>query len=278
MYDFKYEHFNSIYEFEKALNSRPVNKLHSLKQSSQKRDYAFSQTESYEEADGLLKNGWNAQVENIEKELKKFSNTIRVNHNRQVKSVAGYAPCVANAIRGVPKSMFSTKKIERNEKRKSVHIIINNIAHYKTESSELMKAGLTVLKLSMMLDRMGIRTKIDMVPIMSSCGYSCYGCTVSIKDYRQPFNISKIAYPVAHVAFFRRHGFKYYETMKGFSNEAMARNYGYDLSISGDRIKKAYMDFAGFKKDGVVYIDFEDCKMVGFDYSKLAEDKGISLE
>lgn len=276
-YDFKYEHFNSIYDFERVLNNRPINKLHSSKQCSQKTDYSFSQTNSYDEADGLLKNGWNTQIESIEKELKKFSNTIIVNHNSQIKSVAGYAPCVANAIRGVPKSMISTQKIVKSEKRKSIHIVINNNACYRTQSSNLLKAGMTVLKLSMILDRMGIRTKIDMIPIMSYYGDSCYGCTVSIKDYRQPFNISKIAYPLAHVAFFRRHGFKYYETMEGFTNEVMARNYGYALSDSNSSIRDEYFKFAGFMKDDVVYIDFTDVMSADFDYVKLAENKGISL-
>ena len=276
-YDFKYEHFNSIYDFEKALQ-KPVNEFFIGREESHQKDFDFTKTESYEEADGFLKNGWNAEIENIEHELKKFSNTITVKRSRQIKSVAGYAPCVPNAIRGVPKSMIATELVNRIEKRRFVHIIFNNTATGFTESDVLMKSGLTVLKLALVLDRMNVRTKIDISPKMSIKGNSCYGCTVSIKDYRQPFNISKIAYPLAHVSFFRRHGFRYFETLEGFSNSEMARAYGSSVVMHKDeQIVKDYFKFAGFVKDDTVYIDFEDVCHAYFDYKKLAELKGISL-
>ena len=275
-YDFQYEHFNSIYDFERAVNGRSVNPPHRSKQSSQKQDFNFSQTNSYEEANSLLKNGWNTEVESIERELRKFSSTVTVKHNRQIKSIAGYAPCVANAIRGVPKSMFATKTVKHEEKKRYIHLVFNNCASYGTSSDTLMKSGMTVLKLATVLDKMGIRTKIDMIPIMSYSDKSVYGCTVSIKDYRQPFNVSKIAYPVAHVAFFRRHGFRFYETMSDFKNYDMALNYGAPL-ILGTETTNNYFKFARFMKDDVVYIDLTDVRKADFDYVKLAENKGIAL-
>lgn len=277
-YDFKYEHFNSIYDFEKAVNGRSVNDYFINHEESHQHNFGWTKTESYDDAQELLMNGWNAEVENIERELKKFSKTITVNRNKQIKSIAGYAPCVPNAIRGVPKSMFATKSVKREEKKRSVHIILNNTASCDTKSDELMQSGMTVLKLAMVLDRMGVRTKIDVIPKMSVKGDSCYGCTVSIKDYRQPFNLSKIAYPLAHVSFFRRHGFRYFETMEGFSNSKMASTYGSSMmNWKGEKIADEYFKFAGFLKDDVVYIDLTDVRNADFDYVKLAENKGIAL-
>lgn len=275
-YDFKYEHFNSIYDFERALNTRKVNDCFGSRPSSCGQDFSFTQTESYEAADELLKNGWNAEVENIERELQKFSRTIQVKRNRQIKSVAGYAPCVANAIRGVPKSMFATKTVERKEKKRSIHIILNNTASADTKSETLMKSGLTILKLAMVLDRMGVRTKIDVIPKMAEINGQVHGCTVGIKDYRQPFNLSKIAYPLAHVSFFRRHGFRFYESLEEYKYKKSSR-YGSSAIYWGKDLKNAYFKFAGFLKDDVVYIDLNDVKNADFDYVKLAENKEISL-
>ncbi len=277
-YDFKYEHFNSIYDFEKAVNGRSVNEYFTNYEKSHQKDTSWTKTESYDEAQNLLMNGWSTEIENIDRELRKFTSTIQVKRNKQIKSVAGHAPCVPNAIRGVPKSMIATKVVKKNEKKRAVHIILNNTASGGTQSDELMQSGMTVLKLAYVLDRMGVRTKIDVIPKMSIKDKSCYGCTVSIKDYRQPFNLSKIAYPLAHVSFFRRHGFRYFETMEGFSNSDMAATYGSSMmNWKGEKIADEYFKFAGFMKDDVVYIDLTDVRNADFDYVKLAENKGIAL-
>lgn len=278
-YDFKYEHFKSIYDFEKTINSRKINECYANREkTSQREDYEWFNTTSYEEAQNLLMQGWNIEVQNMVEELNKFKRIIDVKKNRRIKSINGFVPIVPNAIKGMPLSMYNTK-IEQQKKRKnSVHIIINNTANGSISSHQLMKSGITCLKLAYVLDRMGIRTKIDVIPKMAISGESCYGCSVSIKDYRQPFNLSKMAYPLAHTSFFRRHGFKFYETMEGFTNSSMASNYGQSLIYyKGERIVDEYKKYAGFMKDDVVYIDFYDVKNANFDYKALAESKGIKL-
>lgn len=278
MKDFKYERFNSIYDFEKVVNTRPVNEVfknHEHSKNTSREDWY--KTSNYDEAEDLLKKGWNTEVQYIEKELKKFSATVQVKRNKQIKSIAGYAPCVPNAILGVPKSMFATKVAKREEKKRTAHIIFNNTAGGGVSSKDLIKSGMTVLKLAVVLDKMNVRTKIDLIPKMSCCGNSIYGCSVSIKDYRQPFNVSKIAYPLAHVSFFRRHGFRWMETMEGCTNNDFNDGYGKSMIYIDKKLRDEYFEFAGFMKDEVIYIDFDDVRKADYDYETLAKNKGVAL-
>lgn len=279
MYDFKYEHFDSIYEFSKALE-RPINACFIRNEASHSNDEEFTKTKSYAEADDFLKNGWDCGVREIERDIaSNFSKAVQVMRNKSMKSVAGYAPCVPDAIRGIPKSMLSSRPAKVRKNRSSVHIIFNNTAPVKVESDELMSSGLTVMKLAISLDRASIRTRIDVVPKMSVKNQSCYGCTVTIKDYRQPFNVSKIAYPLAHPSFFRRHGFRYLETMDGLTCSEFVYGYGRSMIMCKDEaIHDEYLKFAKLiEHENSVYIDLLDVREANFDYINLAKNKGIAF-
>lgn len=207
MKDFRYEHFNTIYEFENALRTRAVNNAFAGKDESHKKDHSdWRGTATYDEAQGLLEKGWNVKVEQMKSELEKFSRNVDVQRRKQIKSVAGYAPCVPNAIRGVPKSMLSSKPVQKKENRRTVRIVMNNTATSDVSADELMKSGMAMLKLALLLEKSGVKTRIDIVPKMSFRSDTksvCYGCSVTVKDYRQQFNLSKISYPLAHVSFFQ---------------------------------------------------------------------------
>ena len=107
----KYEEFSDIYAFEKALNVREVNSLFKNNQSSITGSMDFTGTKDWNEAQSLLNNGWAPEVEKIKNELKKFSIQVERDRNKIIKSIAGFAPCVPNAIRGVPKSMLAVKTV-----------------------------------------------------------------------------------------------------------------------------------------------------------------------
>lgn len=280
MKDFKYEHFNTIYDFNNALKTRAVNDAFYNADHSQNRDDSgWRGTVTWDEAQKFLEKGWNIKVEQMKSELEKFSRKVDVQRRKQIKNVAGYAPCVPNAIRGVPKSMLSSKPVQRKENRRTLHIVMNNTAIQKVSADELMKSGMTMLKLALLLEKSGVKTRIDVVPKMSFRDEeknTCYGCSVTIKDYRQPFNLSKMSYPLAHVSFFRRHGFRYLETMDGDMSEWVDK-YGSSISRWDKSEQKEYLDYAGFLKDGVVYIDFKDCQNADYNPETLAEMKKIKI-
>lgn len=276
MSDFRYEHFNSIYDFENAINTRPVNEYFQGDEHSKSGSSSFTATESLNEADELMLKGWNAKVEEMKKKIN-FQNKVERLRNKQIKNVAGYAPCVPNAIKGVPKSMIATKVQRVEEKRRTMHLVINNTGTAGFTSTELMNCGMTVLKLAQLLDANKIRTRIDVVPKMSYKNDSLYGCTVKIKDYKQNFNLSKVAYPLGHVSFFRRHGFRYFETLPN-PQQDFSGSYGTSDLEDNKQLRDKYFEFAGFLKNNVIYIDKNDCFKANFDPVVLAKNKGITLD
>lgn len=275
MKDFRLEKFNSVYEFENAINTRPTNEAFTECASKTKGDEYFYQTSNYDEANDYLLKGWNAKIEELRGAMEKFSSKIVVERKRQIKSVQGFLPCVPNAIRGVPKAMYSYSKVQEKQKRRTLHLVLNSCSTGGTSGEDLLYAGLTVLKVAMILDKMGVRTKIDVVPKMSYEGSNkCYGCTVTVKEYRQPFNYSKMAYPIANPSFFRRHGFRWLEVQEGDMRDWVG-GYGRSIHKCSKSEQNEYLKWAGLLEDGTVYIDFDDCRGADYDPIKLMENKGI---
>lgn len=278
--DFLYEHFNNIYDFEKELKDRKVNEAFGFYLGSEAKDYCWFQTESYDDAEKLMMNGWNVKIDEIKREIEKFSLNLKRTKNKQIKSIAGFAPCVPNAIRGVPKSMYANKKINKNIKTKVCRLVINNTNSGSTSGEDLLKSGIAFLKTVILLESSGIKVKVDVVPKMSANRRltKLYGCSVTIKDYNQPLNISKIAYPLANPSFFRRHGFRYFETLDKNMKEFVG-NYGRSvIHIKNESIVKKYFEYAGFNnKDNIIYMDFNDCENADFNPFELLKNKNIKI-
>ena len=130
--------------------------------------------------------------------------------------------------------------------------------------------------MAVLLDKKNVRTQIDIVPKMSYCDDMIYGCAVKLKDYRQPLNISKIAYPMAHVSMFRRHGFRWLETTPFIDSKDKARywssGYGSSIYRANLSVRNKYLEAVGLKKEGVVYIYLNDCRRVDFDPYRLLDE------
>ena len=272
-----YEHFKSVYEFDSVMGNRKTNPIFEpVLSSHREEDSRWAGTKDFPEAQDFMLNGWNAKIKQMREEMMKYSQKVIVQRQKMLKSVVGYIPCVPNAIKGVPKSMYFFEKKEREEKRNTIHLVFNSNASCDYSSERLLQCGLTVLKLAMILDKSKIRTRIDVVPFMSFDEREAVGCTIQIKDYRQSFNFSKMAYPIANPAFFRRHGFNYLEKTQGIS-ESWKSGYGCSLAMCCSSLKEKYLKFAGLAENNVVYIDIHDCLSANYDPLKLALTKGIKI-
>jgi hypothetical protein len=274
-YDFRFENFKSVYDFEKALTEREVNDAFKKNCASHRNgDESWFQTGSYSEADELLTKGWNAKIDEVKSACEKFATTVVVKHRRLINDYVGFMPSVPRAIQGYPQSMINMTKRDSLEMQRTKHIVFDNTACGGTSGNSLLQAGLTVLKLAMILDKSNVRTKIDMLPFTSYAGNSFYGCSVTIKDYRQPFNYLKMAYPIANPSFFRRHGFRWIETQSGKNVEKFSYGYGGEIFGRGEATE-AYLKFAGLKKDDVIFINHKDCREADFNPETLMKNKGI---
>ena len=275
MEKYRIEHFKTIYEFESALKSRPINKDFDIEDGSSMKNASWTQTESYEEADSLLLNGWNAKIDELKGSLEKFSRKVVIQQRITENNVVGFMPNVPRAIKGYPDSMLSHREVNKTETRNTIHIIYSMSTNSGTSGSQLLQAGLAILKIAMILDKSNIRTKIDLVPFESYESGDYIACTVGIKDYRQSFNFSKMAYPIASPSFFRRHGFRYLETLSG---ELKKWTRGYGGVTNGRSDTSEYLKQAGFADKNAIYITYDDCRRENYDPMKIMNSKGIKIK
>lgn len=268
-----FEQYDTLTAFERALG-RPVNKVFEARNlSSISGDKSFTGTESYEEAMGLFNNGWSEKVEEIKKDIVEFDRAterdVSYQKSRPANSVVGFAPHVPNAIMGLPNSMIYTERTPM--KAKVVRIIYNMCVNCGWSERDIMKAGLAVLKVAYSMEKKGYRVRIDANPFFaqSSKEYTCV--TVCIKDWRQPIDIKKIAFPLAHPSMFRRLGFRWLETVPELTDTSYVSGYG----NSGFNSHESILRDKGVMGDNDYFITVEMARDAGYDYNKLAQKIGI---
>lgn len=269
--DMIFEQFDSIYAFQNALK-RPVNDVFNGKRcASFDDDKSFTYSKSYEEADDLLLKGYKEVVEEVKTVLSGFQKEITVIKNKVKKDVRGFAPVVPAAIKGVPKSMYNNEKVIKHKKQQCVRIVYNLGCRGKTKATEIKDCGLAILKLCMLLDMNGIRTKLDVIPKMAIEGKYLVGCLVTIKEYKQPLNTLKVCYPIVHPSFFRRHGFRWTETVPNLKGDWYP-GYGSSLMYQSDSVKQEVLEKLKITDLNSVYIDHGDIVANDYDVNKILEN------
>lgn len=206
-----FESFSSLADFKAGLE-RPRTGKFAESHSSDKKDY-WSGTETFEEAETLLENGYDVGAEKLMKKVLSIHNEAP--KPRMTASVTGSAPIVANAIIGYPRSMWAMKQVAKPTPTRKVFIV--NTAGHAVDSDKLLESGAVMLNVCNQLEMNGVRTEIISIPKFS---YTVNknrqtftgGCSIKLKDYRESFSFKKMAYPIAHTSCFRRHGFKWLET------------------------------------------------------------------
>ena len=134
------EEFNSIRKMLGVIERRPNNTVMRNEHSSDRDDYGFTHTHSYNEARGLLLNGWDGCLNEIKTALKAIQAGGTADRRKVTTGVVGYAPHVPNAILGVPNSMIMTE--QKPKKQKVISILFDSTENAGTEANELAKADI----------------------------------------------------------------------------------------------------------------------------------------
>lgn len=181
---------------------------------------------SYEEALETLKNGYQP----IADELK---SKIKMNLQGQGKRVSfrndivGYAPIVPLAVLGVPASMINSTM--KPIKAKVVDVYYDMVASCMTEGSDILKAGVKLLSAVIALEQQGYRFNI--YAVQSYTDSDADMLCIKVKDAMQPLDLKRVAFPLAHTAFFRCIGFDWYsKTPKGKYRGGYGKALGYAKS------------------------------------------------
>lgn len=273
-----HEKFDSISSMITALNSRPVNKVFEGKHlSSTKGSYDFTGTHSYEEACQLCLNGWDEKLNDIKAQ---FTKATKSNSNgaiakrRTYNHVVGYAPNVPNAILGLPKSMITTG--QQAQKVKVARIIYSPTGLCDVTAYELTKSGIVVLNIVNQLELNGIRVNLIIEPKASSCNNQDTSMMIEVKSYRDPLDLRKIAFPIAHPSIFRRLAFRWIETVPGLTDYGY--NEGYGHTISDKEYHRQDLINNGLMKDSDYYLSHYLIDSCHYDTDAVMARAGIKVQ
>lgn len=257
---FSFEAFESVNEFLNTITNREPNGHLRAADSHYVGSSDWYGTESWEEAQELLKNGYKEGLN----DLMKTASTVKVinpQHKSTFKAgVVGFAPIVPNALKGIPQAMITKKKVEH--KQKTISILYDFGASCSVSNSTILRGGKNMYSLIQSLENKGYRVEFNLfngVSINSKCSGAC-GITVKVKSYTQPLNPQLISYPIINTSFFRRHIFRWRETSPLYKG----RDYGYTLRNTLSDIK-GFLKEQGILKENVYYINVEEaskCKTI----------------
>lgn len=225
------ERFESISQMLHAIETRPTNSVFTGARLESKRDdYSFTRTHSYDEALNLLSCGWEEPLEKIKKGVSSnFKSNTTLNKSRPQTGVVGYAPCVPNAIMGLPNSMIATEKTPSKVKAVTILFSMSVTGGYSQEN--ILKAGIVILNIINDLELAGYRVRLDVEffgagSSASSTPNRICSARVNVKDWRQPLDLKKLAFPISHPSMFRRFGFHWVETYPKLTDRAYRSGYG----------------------------------------------------
>jgi hypothetical protein len=208
------EKFESISAFSSAINSRPNNTVMKNSFSSKNGNESFTGTSSWEQAEKYLLYGWHEGLERAKQlasaEGLKISQNGEIERLKPYLHVTGYAPHVPNAILNVPLSMIKAERQPKKVKTLAIDFVLCVLANVKAD--DMLKAGLKLMKFILDTEMRGVRVNLNVVSGPESSGDVMF-CKIKVKDYKNNLNYQKLAYILGNPSFFRRHMFKWIETM-----------------------------------------------------------------
>ncbi len=204
-----YEQYENYQEFLKTVEERDRTNSHgshSLKENSDRGSWCGVQ--NYEEARRLLVNGWDAKVEYLKEQFEKAQKELDDKKVvKQFNDVVGFMPIVPNAILGLPNCMINNRT--ERKKAKVIKFLIDTTASCGEDSDDMIKYYSQVLARIAILEKKGYRCRIEIFQNYSNENQSTVKASFSvlIKSENQPFDIKRMAFPMAHTAMFRVFGF-----------------------------------------------------------------------
>lgn len=170
-------------------------------------------TRTLEDAYELLVNG----DEKLFKEISEKKNKIditkvlgnKIGKNRPFNDVVGFQADVPSFLKGVPTNMVNQTPLKISQK--ILNIFIDGAVSCGVSPEKIKTAGVIYASVIDILEKRGYRCNLYVIESSEYNGWSYYS-VVRIKTDREPFNLKKIAFPLANPAYFRRVGFKWIES------------------------------------------------------------------
>lgn len=230
--------FDSLHQYASYLNNAKRSALFELhdQEASKTGDKLFTMTESYEEADNLLRFGDRENLAKLQKMMTSSKVTMK-GTGEQIKaetyrSFVGYAPHVPSFISGQPKTMLRKQKI-KTQNSKVLNIIYNPCASANVEADELLDASITVFDFINILEKQGYKVNLYTL-IATKKREETVAMICKIKASDDYTDLAKTVYPMVHPSFLRRHFFRFIETNENITERAFCSGYGVPVYNESD--------------------------------------------
>ena len=205
-----YEQFNNYQEFVKIVEERDTTNSHGdhslVRNANRGEDWCG--VKSYQEAKDLLIKGWDAKVEYLKQQFNEASKQCDEKKVvKQFSDIVGFTPIVPNVLIGLPNCMIN-RKIEV-KKTKIIKFLIDTDVSCGVSSNEIIEHYSKVLARIALLERKGYRCRIEIFQAYTEedSDKTRAMFSVLVKNESQPFDIKRMAFPMAHTAMFRVFGF-----------------------------------------------------------------------
>jgi hypothetical protein len=204
--------FDSISEMVRHCKNAPNGANFGNTRTSQRVDRAWTGTETYEEAEQLITEGWEEGFKKLSDNLKDRDVDEEIQNKRFMPrtDVEGYAPCVPHVIIGRPDTMFNAEM--HPKKFKIVDIILNIGVSGGTNTDEIVERGIVAMNYISQLEMAGYRCNLHIARCGVDGGEQVFFLT-KIKDSTEPFSIKRMAFPLIHPSMNRRFMFRVLESM-----------------------------------------------------------------
>lgn len=204
------EKFESISDFQRAINTRDVHEFYKDILSSENATKTFTGTESYEEAENLLLHGDKSIAAKLVE-----CNGKRMNETKKstiYNSHVGFVPNIPNYLSGRPDNMFAVKT-QTYKSCKVLNVCVNSAVSFDVTTKDIIAFNQKLLNVVYTLEKRGYRLNLYVGVVAEFSKSNNIGaCFIKVKDSGKLMNVTNVAYPLCNASFLRRHFFKWVET------------------------------------------------------------------
>lgn len=243
--------FDSLKEFYDYCVNTPFNEAFCWSNhSSVSGGKHFTQTENFQEAVELFKNGWSDMATKLVQRLKVIENQVQPNMKpKNVMSMQGYQAIVPVYLSNQPNAMIAKKNVPTKQKV----ITVNKSIDYNggVEADTIVEESIKAMQVVKKLEAQGLRVNLNIV-LGSTAGYpeKQFILKIRIKSANERLNVSKLAFPLVHPSMLRRLFFRFAEVYPKFTKSFVC-GYGRPATSSElrDMFKGEYLLPNFIKKD-----------------------------
>lgn len=249
-YPYTLERYESIDEFLKAIESRPLVGRYQSKSSGLRDEYYyrrdFTGATGYTDAKTQFVNGTKAKTE--------MSSAFKSEldpRKREIKAApCGCVPIVANALMGLPNSMID---VRHARKPKATKVIVNMSINGGTSGWQITEAGKKIMAAVGKLESQGIATEITCTADKFLNCSQLSSCGITIKNAGQAFNAARVSFSMSSPAFLR-----VFQWLQLSTNPHAQYDSGYGANVAytwrGDKLADYYRTMYG----NGIYISLPD--------------------